>query len=160
MLYCFRGIKVAIVSRAESFLAYLKTTRWAPLFTWLVRISIALAFLESGLTKVVGARFTLLGTDTDIGFFFEALYRAKLYWRFIGAAQISASVLLLVPRTTVLGAVVFFPIMLNIFVITWSLQFQGTVVVTSLMLLANIYLLCWHWPTLKVLFSGERTSRR
>ena len=146
-----------IVGRAENLLAHLKTTRWAPLFTWLVKILIALAFIQSGLTKVVGARFTLLGTDTDIGFFFEALYRAKLYWRFIGAAQILASILLLIPRTTALGAVAFFPIILNIFVITWSLQFRGTVVISSLMLLANIYLLCWHWPTLKVLLSNERT---
>ena len=151
---------MATIGRAESFLARLKTTRWATLFTWFVRVPIALAFIQSGLTKVIGARFTLLGTDTDIGFFFEALYRAKLYWRFIGVAQILASILLLIPRTTMLGAVMFFPIMLNIFVITWSLRFHGTVVVTSLILLANIYLLLWHWPTLKVLFSGERTLRK
>ena len=146
-----------LVGKAENLLAHLKTTRWAPLFTWLVRILIALAFIQSGLTKMVGERFTLLGTDTDIGFFFEALYRAQLYWRFIGAAQVLAALLLLIPRTTALGAVVFFPIILNIFVITWSLQFRGTTLITSLMLLANVYLLCWHWPTLKVLFGSKQT---
>ncbi|MBM3750919.1 MAG: hypothetical protein FJW21_07025 [Acidimicrobiia bacterium] len=37
-----------------------------------------------------------------------------------------------------LGAVVFFPIVLNIMVITWALQCRGTVYVTSLMVFAAV----------------------
>ena len=49
-----------------------------------------------------------------------------------------------------LGAVLFLPIMLNIFVITISYYFAATPVITGLMLLANVYLLVWDWPRLSV----------
>ena len=127
-----------------------KLLRWFTVFT---RIIIAVAFLPSGLTKVLGNRFTKLGIDNPVGFFFEALYRSGFYWRFLGICQLTASVLLLIPRTSTLGALMFFPLILNIFVITVSLHFQGTPFITGLMLLANIYLLCWDYDKLKHLFS-------
>jgi len=45
-------------------------------FTWATRILLFLAFLPSGLKKLLGERFTLLGIESPVGFFFEALYRA------------------------------------------------------------------------------------
>ena len=50
-----------------------------------------------------------------------------------------------------LGAVTFLPISVNIFVITLSYDFNYTPVVTGLMVLANLMLLVWEWPTLNVL---------
>ncbi|HET6668759.1 MAG TPA: hypothetical protein VFH15_00875 [Pyrinomonadaceae bacterium] len=47
----------------------------------------------------------------------------------------------------------YFPLILNIFVITVSMHFTGTPVITGLMLLANIYLLCWDYDRLKRVFS-------
>ena len=41
------------------------------LFTWGMRILLFLAFLPSGLKKLLGERFTLLGIETPVGFFFE-----------------------------------------------------------------------------------------
>ena len=130
-----------------------KLLRWFTVFT---RIIIAVAFLPSGLTKVLGNRFTKLGIDNPVGFFFEALYQSGFYWRFLGICQLTVAVLLLIPRTTTLGALMFFPLILNIFVITVSLHFQGTPFITGLMLLANIYLLCWDYDKLKHLFSKDR----
>jgi hypothetical protein len=66
-----------------------------------------------------------------------------------------------IPRTATLGALMFFPLIVNIFVITVSLHFQGTPIITGLMLLANIYLLCWDYDKLKHLVtrrSGELRS--
>lgn len=110
-----------------------------------------LGFLPSGLTKLLGHRFTLLSPETPIGYFFEALFQAGLYWNFIGACQLLAALLLLIPRTSTLGALVYFPIILNIFVVTVALHFTGTPVVTGLMLLGSVYLLCWDYDRLKPL---------
>lgn len=123
------------------------------IFTLFTRILLALAFLPSGVTKVTGNRFTILGLDDPIGFFFEALYRTGFYWRFLGICQLTAALLLLIPRTATLGALAYFPLILNIFVITVSMHFTGTPLITGLMLLANIYLLCWDYDKLKELVS-------
>jgi len=48
-----------------------------------------------------------------------------------------------------LGAVVYFPLMLSIFILTTYFQSPGILAVTSLMLLANIYLLLWDWNRIK-----------
>jgi uncharacterized membrane protein YphA (DoxX/SURF4 family) len=119
------------------------------IFTVFTRILLALAFTPSGITKVLGNRFTILGVDNPVGFFFEAMYRTGFYWRFLGLCQLAAALLLLIPRTATIGALVYFPLTLNIFVITVSLNFKGTPIITGLMLLANIYLLCWDYDKLK-----------
>jgi hypothetical protein len=69
------------------------------------------------------------------------MYRTGFYWRFLGLRQLATALLLLIPRTATLGALVYFPLILNIFVITVPLHFQGTPFITGLMLLANLYLL-------------------
>ena len=136
-------------SSPEKLLFQMKERRFFRVFTICTRILLALAFTPSGLTKALGNRFTQLGIDTPVGFFFEALYRSGFYWNFIGMAQLTAALLLLIPRTATLGAIVYFPIILNIFLITVSMHFTGTPVITGLMLLASIYLLCWDYDKLK-----------
>lgn len=128
-----------------------KQQRYLKVFTVLTRVLLALGFLPSGLTKVLGNRFTILGVDNPVGFFFEAMYRTGFYWRFLGLCQLVAAALLLIPKTATIGALVYFPLILNIFVITVSLHFTGTPFITGLMLLANIYLLCWDYDKLKSL---------
>lgn len=113
------------------------------------RILLALAFIPTGMVKLLGHRFTAMGTDTSVGYFFEAMYQSGVYWNFIGLSQVIAGVLLLIPATATLGAVAFFPIILNVTVVTWSVGFKGTVYVTSLMLLAATFLLCWDWDRLR-----------
>jgi uncharacterized membrane protein YphA (DoxX/SURF4 family) len=139
-------------SLPDSIHTKIKQNRLFKAFTILTRVLLALGFLPSGLTKVVGNRFTQLGVDNSVGFFFEALYRSGFYWNFIGAAQLLAALLLLIPRTATLGALVYFPIILNIFIITVAMHFTGTPFITGLMLLANIDLLCWDYDKLKCLF--------
>lgn len=122
------------------------------------RILLALAFVPTALVKVTGKRFTSISTDTPIGYFFEAMYQSGIYWRFIGVAQLVAGVLLLVPATSTLGAVLFFPIILNIFVITVSLHFTGTPVITGLMLLASTFLLCWDYHRFAPVLWGSQAA--
>ena len=126
-----------------------RRSRWLRVFTVMTRVLLAVGFIPSGLTKVLGNRFTRLGLDSPVGFFFEALYRTGFYWRFLGLCQLAAAALLLVPRTATLGAVFYFALILNIFVITVSVGFTGTPFITGLMLLASVYLLCWDYDRLK-----------
>lgn len=136
----------------DQFHERVKKNRLLRIFTVFTRILLALAFLPSGLTKLMGNRFTILGIDDPIGFFFEALYRTGFYWRFLGICQLTVALLLLIPRTATLGALAYFPLILNIFVITVSMGFTGTPLITGLMLLVSIYLLCWDYDKLKRVF--------
>jgi uncharacterized membrane protein YphA (DoxX/SURF4 family) len=126
-----------------------RENRWLRRFTVFNRIMLFVAFLPSGLKKIVAQPFTLLGPETSVGYFFDALLRTGFYYEFIGWAQLVAGVMLLIPRTATLGAVIYFPIILNIWVITVAMHFKGTWVITSLMLLACTYLLCWDYDRLK-----------
>ena len=129
--------------------ARVKQEKFLRAFTWFTRVLLAIAFTPSGLTKVLGNRFTQIPPSEPIGYFFEALYQSGFYYNFIGVAQITAAILLLIPRTATLGAVIYFPIIINIFIVTVSLNFTGTPFITGAMLLANIYLLCWDYDRLK-----------
>ena len=130
----------------------IKTNKWLRRFTVLTRILLALGFTPSGLTKLLGNRFTLLGPDSPVGYFFDALYKSGFYWNFIGLGQLLAAALLLIPRTATLGALIYFPIILNIFLITVSMHFTGTPFITGLMLLGSLYLLGWDYDKLKYIF--------
>ena len=66
-----------------------------------------------------------------------------------------AAILLLIPRTAMLGALIFFPIIINIAVLTNSMNFQGTRVITIFMAFAATYLLCWDYDKLKPIFKGR-----
>ena len=123
------------------------------LFTWTIRILLFLGFLPSGLKKLLGERFTLLGIDNPVGFFFEALYRTGFYWNFLGLMQLLAGILLLIPKTSFLGALLYLPIIINIFIIVVSMHFTGTPYIAGLMLVANIYLLFWDYKKLKRIVS-------
>ena len=123
-------------------------------FTLFTRTLLALGFVAPGLTKVLGAEFAP-GIDpaTPMGAFFEAVYGAGGYYAFVGAAQVLAGALLLSRRTALLGAVLYFPIVLNIAALTVATRFGvGTPVVTVLMTLACGWLLAWDAHRLAGIF--------
>jgi len=136
---------------------------WLHRFTLVNRLLLAMAFLPTGLVKATGQRFTLLPVSNPIGFFFEAMYQTGPYWYFIGGMQVLAAVLLLIPATATLGALLFLPIGLSVFLITWGIGFGNTVFVTAGMLLSAIYLICWDadriWAALAAVW-GPGPSRR
>ncbi|WP_298760995.1 hypothetical protein [uncultured Psychroserpens sp.] len=137
----------------NTFHSFIKNKRIFKLFTWCTRILLFLAFLPSGLKKVLGQRFTLLEIDTPVGFFFEALYKSGFYWNFLGFMQLTAGLLLLIPKTSFFGALLYLPIIINIFIIVTAMHFTGTPFIAGLMLLANVYLLFWDYNKLKRLVS-------
>ncbi|MBC7935752.1 MAG: DoxX family membrane protein [Rhizobacter sp.] len=133
----------------------IRSKNWLNIAVILTRYLIGFAFIPSGLKKIMGVRFTQIPVDNPIGFFFEALYRSGMYWNFIGWAQVLAALLLMTQRFATLGAVFFFFIVSNIWVITISLGFTGTWVITSLMLLAVAMLLTWDFHKLKYIFYAD-----
>lgn len=133
----------------------IKTLRkqyWAGVFVICLRYLIGSGFVFASMVKIQGERFTILSPETRIGHFFETLYQTGMYWQFLGWAQLIAALLLMTQRFAVLGALMFFPIILNIFIITISLEFAGTPFVTGLMLLATAFLLLWDYEKFMPLF--------
>lgn len=123
-------------------------------FALFTRLLLAAAFVPTGMVKLMGERFTLMGPDTPVGAFFEAMYQTGGFRRFIGAAQVAAALLLFVPRLAHLGAALFLPIAVDIFVLTVALGFRGTPFVTGAMLLAVLYhLVAWDWHRFRGLFT-------
>ena len=132
----------------------LKRLTTIQLFTIYLRYLLGAAFVFASIVKIQGKRFTTdPGISTPINdswHLFETLYQSGLYWHFIGWGQCIAGFLLMTQLFSTLGAILFLPIMLNIFMITISYYFAATPIITFLMLLANVYLLVWDWPRLKV----------
>jgi hypothetical protein len=140
-----------MVHALEQLHAALHRSIWFTRLTWATRILLATAFIPTGVVKLLGRPFTLLGSETPVGSFFAALHQTGLYWQFLGWMQVVAGGLILIPATSALGAFLFLGIALNIFVITLSMDFGGTPIVTGLMLAAVLFLVFWEfhrWRTL------------
>ncbi len=122
---------------------WVRRQSWLARFTLMNRILLAMAFLPTGLVKATGQRFTVLPVENPVGFFFEAMYQTGPYWHFIGIMQVVAAILLLVPHTATVGALLFLPISFSILLITWGIGFGNTVYIAAGMTLSAIYLVCW-----------------
>ena len=135
----------------------LKSYFLAQLFIIYTRYLIGGAFVFACIIKIKGKRFTTYSHEDaplcSTMHFFEVLYQTGLYWQFIGWAQLLAGFLLMTQRFAKLGAVANLPIILNVFVITISMEFGGTPVITGLMLMANLLLIWWHWGELRSLIN-------
>ena len=135
------------------------------LFVIYLRYLIGGAFVYAGFGKAMGDRFMPQGSlqipaeGMSIDVFFEVLYRTGIWWQFLGWGQVVAGLLVVTQRWSTLGAVLFLPVSLNIFMITISMDFHGTPVLTGLILLANLGLLIWDYERLRLLLipDGEAT---
>lgn len=139
---------MSLLAHVERMYGELRRNKWLHWFAIFCRIALALGFIPAGIVKVSGERFTALPSNNPLGHYFDALLLTGFYYTFIGTAQLIAALLLLIPRTALLGAICYFPIILNIFVLTHATRFDGTRIVT-LMLLANLFLLVWDYDRLK-----------
>lgn len=138
-----------------------KQNRWLWLFSVFCRFSLALAFIPAGLTKILGERFASgLSVLHPMGQYLEALHHTGYYYTFIGIVQLLAAILLLIPRTVTLGAVLYFPIILNICMLSFAVRFDGSLVTAPLMTLANLYILFWNYDTLRPLFSFQQRIKK
>ena len=128
------------------------------IFTAFTRILLFIGFTPPSIKKILNQPFTILPDSNPVGHYFNALYQTGFYYQFIGWAQLTAAVLLLFPRTAHIGALMFLPIIVNIAVLTTSVGFVGTWLVTILMSLAAAYLVAWDYDRLKPVFFSKRTE--
>lgn len=133
----------------------IRTNYTLTIFVWLTRYLLAFAFIPSGMKKLLGERFTSIGIDNPIGFFFEALYQSGMYWNFLGWSQLITALLMMTQRFSTLGNLIYFFIISNICCITIAMQFTGTWVITSLMLFASVCLLLWDANKFQFIFTAS-----
>ncbi len=133
--------------------------RLLQLFTAFTRILLVIGFIPPSIKKIMNEPFTSLPDTNPVGHYFNALYQTGFYYQFIGWAQLIAAVLLLFPRTAHLGALMFLPIIFNIAVLTTSVGFQGTWIITIFMTLASLYLVSWDYDRLKPILFLKREKR-
>ncbi|MGL6129971.1 DoxX family membrane protein [Chryseobacterium artocarpi] len=136
----------------------LRTNRFNQWVIIHLRYLLGVAFFPSGLVKLLGERFTRISTDHPIGFFFEALYQSGFYWNFLGLVQLTAGILLMTQRFATFGALLFLAILTNIWIITISLSFTGTWIITSLMMIAVLVLIMWDQHKLLPIFNYNKAS--
>jgi hypothetical protein len=130
---------------------------WLQLAVIYTRYLLGGAFVFASLVKIQGERFTQVkGAGSPFHspeHLFETLYQSGLYWQFLGLMQFIAGLLLLTQRYALLGALLFLPIIANIYVITLSYDFGATHLITGAMLLATAGLLVWDWNRVRIVFN-------
>ena len=136
-----------------------KQNKWMRYFTVFTRVALAIGFLPSGFVNIAGERFTSLSVHHPMGQYLEALHHTGYYYTFIGVLQVTAAILLLIPRTAILGALLYFPIILNICILSLAVRFEGSLVSSPLMVLANLYLLWWDFDRLKFILLPRSLQR-
>lgn len=141
----------------------LEQKKWATIFVIYLRYLIGGAMVFSSIAKIKGNRFTtqdgILASIKSNLHFFETLYQSGIYWKFIGWSQLLAGMLVMTQLYAVLGAVIMFPITINIFVITISYYFAGTPAIAGLMLLANSFLILWSYERFTPLLTTNKSKR-
>lgn len=147
-------------SGIEDYYFKIKQNRWHWIFFVLCRILLAYAFIMAGTVKILGERFASgLSEIHPMGTYLEALHHTGYYYTFIGYAQVSAGVFLLIPGTVLLGALIYFPIILNICILSLAVRFEGSFVTSPLMVLANLYILAWNYDKLKYILPFNQYSK-
>ena len=133
--------------------------RWLQLFTAFTRCLLGIGFIPPSIPKILHKPFTILPDSNPVGHYFNALYDTGFYYEFIGWSQLIAACLLLIPRTSHLGALMFLPIIANIAVLTCSVGFKGTWLITIFMGLAATYLVSWEYDRLKPIIFFDRDQK-
>ncbi|MFD2036825.1 hypothetical protein ACFSKL_18615 [Belliella marina] len=134
-----------------------KSRFWPQLVVVYTRFLLGGGFVFASIIKIKGKRFTTIGhEDASFGtamHFFETMFQTGIYWQFLGWAQLLAGLLLMTQRFAKLGLALFIPIIVNIYIITISMDFGYTSVITGMMLITGLGLLIWHWEELRILIN-------
>lgn len=122
-----------------------------------IRYTLGIILALSGLEKLVGIP-DIIGPHYLIAKLDE--YGLGLYGTFIAYSELGVGLLLLNKRLSTLGAIMAFPIWVNIFVVTVSLEWRGTPLQVAFFILLNLVLLIWDWHKLKFIFMEPTQETR
>ncbi|WP_411801221.1 hypothetical protein [Bacillus atrophaeus] len=110
------------------------------------RLFLALNFLLYGLAKLVIGQFgvpsaeSVMANGEGFGMVWEFFGYSRLYEIFIGVGETAAAILLLIPRTYTLGAVVFLPIIANVTMVNYCFNIGVQDLSTVLLIMCLILL--------------------
>lgn len=125
--------------------------------TSLIRFFLAITFLFYGLVKVAGGQFkyddfVLDSQTTDGPTMVWCFYGySPVYGRLIGLAEMLPALLLLIPRTRTLGALLLLPIAANIAVMDFCFRFPEVKYFALLLTALDLCLLAADWRKLTLL---------
>lgn len=121
----------------------------------LIRIFLGLVFFGAGMSKLY-FEHQFPGIIGPVWLEDElSKHGLGFYARFIAGSQVVAGLLLLTQRFATLGAILTFPILLNIFMVTVSLKWQGTPYINAFLLLLNAWLLAYDFHKLKFILTDK-----
>src|SRR5687768_15391534 len=150
---------MSISSTLDRLHSRVRRNSWLWLFSIFCRVALAAGFFPSGMVKILGERFASgLSANHPMGHYLEALHYTGYYYTFIGVVQVAAALMRLLPRTVTLGAFLYFPIILNICVLTYAVRFDGSLFTAPLMVLANLYILGWNYEKWKYILPFNRPA--
>ncbi len=148
---------MSISSTLDRLHSQAKENRWLWLFSIFCRFALAAGFIPAAIVKLMDERFASgLSVNHPMGQYLEALHHTGYYYTFIGVVQAVAAIMLLIPRTVTLGAFLYFPVILNICILTYAVRFDGSLFTAPLMTMANLYLLGWNYEKWKYILPFNR----
>ena len=151
------SLRMALISKLEKLHIWFRRNWWLWLFTLFTRFLLFIGFFAAGIVKILGERFTDLSNNQPMGHYLEALFHTGYYYTSIGIFQVLAAILLLIPRTVILGVLIYLPIILNITILSFSVRFEGSLMTAPLMVIANLYLLWWHFDRIRYILPVGRS---
>lgn len=149
---------MSLISRLDRLHIEIRENSWFVYFSIFCRLALAAGFIPSGMQKISGERFTVLPPNHPMGHYLDALFQTGYYYTTIGVFQVAAAILLLIPRTATLGAVIYFPIILNICILSLAVGFDGSLFTSPLMVLACLFLLFWDYHKFKFILPFKHPS--
>jgi uncharacterized membrane protein YphA (DoxX/SURF4 family) len=150
---------MSIASTLDRLHSQARENLWLWLFSIFCRLALALGFIPAAIVKLTDERFASgLSVNHPMGHYLEALHQTGYYYTFIGVVQLAAAIFLLIPRTVTLGAFLYFPIILNICILTYATRFDGSLFTAPLMTLANLYILGWNYEKWKYILPFNRPA--
>jgi uncharacterized membrane protein YphA (DoxX/SURF4 family) len=130
-----------------------RTRRWLHIVVIVMRMLLGFAFLPAGLKKLLAEPFTDPSNVGTFHVFLHGFHDTGVFYRFVGALQLIAAVLLLTQRFASLGALLLTPILVAILVFCWSTGVIPTASVVTLMTFGLGLLLLWDIHRWRALFA-------
>jgi hypothetical protein len=127
-----------------------RTVTTTPLWVHGIRAFLGIIFFSAGVSKLVRGFPSIIGPVWLI----DRLepYGLGLFGQFIAVSEAAVGLLLLSRRLSTLGAIMLVPMLSSILVVTISLEWRGTPLVNSFLLLLNAALLAHDYPKWRSIF--------
>ena len=142
---------------------YVSLHKWFRVF---IRLGLASQMFEYGMTKIIPTQFpapslitlmTRIGNLPLQGLLWTSVGAAPSYEMFTGIAELLGGMLLLVPRTTTLGALICLADLTQVFVLNMTYDI-GVKQISFHLILLTLFLLAPDLRRLAAFFSGRRTT--